>query len=135
MLISVNNIGKETILLGDTNVNYLKRTDNRDIKDIIAAQGYYQLIKDPTRVTSSSSSLIDVLLTNKPSTISNTDVIPLSISDHDCITCTRKLNNARTPHKETYSRNYKDYDANNFINDLRSQNWTLLYTCINVNNA
>jgi len=41
MLISVNNIGKETILLGDTNVNYLKRTDNRDIKDIIAAQGHH----------------------------------------------------------------------------------------------
>ena len=135
MLINVNNVEKETILLGDININYKKRTEHRDEKGIIAGQGFKQLIKDPTRITADSSSLIDVLVSNKPSTISKTAVIPLSLTDHDCITCVRKLNNTKTPQREIYSRNYKSYDPYSFINELRSYDWEPLYQCTNVNNA
>ena len=42
---------KEVILLGDMNVDYLKRNDNKDIKSIIAENGFTQVIKSPTRIT------------------------------------------------------------------------------------
>ena len=64
---------------------------------MIASHGFKQLIKDPKRVTSDLISLIDVLLSNKPSMISKALVVPLSISDLDCIACVRKVSNAKIP--------------------------------------
>ena len=43
-----------------------------------------QLIKEPTRVTITSSSLIDLILTNQPNNISNSGV-DLGMSDHSLI--------------------------------------------------
>ena len=103
MLTKVGNNDKETILLGDFDVNYMKNKYHREEKDMIASHGFKQRIKDPTRVTSDSNPLIDVLLSNKPSNISKTPVVPLSISDHDCIAHVRKLNNAKIPSREVTS--------------------------------
>ena len=135
MLTKVSKDDKETILLGDFNVNYIKKNDHREEKDLIASHGFKQLIKDPTRVTSDSTTLIDVLLSNRPLNISKTSVVPLSLSDHDCIACVRKVNNAKIPSREVTSRNYKDYDPHRFTLDLLSYDWQPLYTSTNVNDA
>ena len=89
MITKVSNNDKETILLWDFNVNYIKKNDHREEKGILASHGFKQLTKDPTRVKSDSTTLIDVLLSSRPSNISKTSVVPLSISDHSCITCVR----------------------------------------------
>ena len=44
MLLNVNDLEIETILLGDVNINYLKKTENREIKDMIELQRFMQLI-------------------------------------------------------------------------------------------
>ena len=49
-----------------------------------------QLIKEPTRVTNTSSSLVDLILTNQPNNISNSGVIDLGISDHSLIYAVKK---------------------------------------------
>ena len=41
----------ETKLLGDVNISYLKKTDHREIKDMIELQGFMQLIESSTRIT------------------------------------------------------------------------------------
>ena len=46
MITCVNDIEKETILLGDINVNYMKRSDNRDIKNFVAEQGFVNRVWD-----------------------------------------------------------------------------------------
>ena len=126
---------KETIVVGDFNVNYLKRADHREVKDIFNGHGLTQLIKDPTRVTSSSSTLIDLIFTNKPCNISKSTVLPLSLSDHDAILCVRKLKNSKTQQKEVSSRNYRNYDENAFGNHLRQSDWDYFYSCTDVNKA
>ena len=48
MLSDVNNLETETILLGDININHLKKTEHhREIKDLIVAQGFKQLFESP----------------------------------------------------------------------------------------
>ena len=47
MLSDVNNSETETILLGDININHLKKTEHREIKDLIVAQGFKQLFESP----------------------------------------------------------------------------------------
>ncbi len=63
MLITATKDNKEIILSGDMNCDYSKRSDNRNLKDIIKINGLKQMITEPTRVTESTSSLIDIVLT------------------------------------------------------------------------
>lgn len=55
MITAASQENKEIILLGDLNCDYSKRTDNSCLKDIIIIQ--------PTRITMTTSSLIDIVLT------------------------------------------------------------------------
>ena len=47
---------KEAILMGDFNVNYNSHSCNKEFKSIITANGFKQLINEPTRVTDTTSS-------------------------------------------------------------------------------
>ena len=50
-LVTVNNTNKEAILLGDINANYLDWNSCKDLKQLIKANGFKQLIRDPTRIS------------------------------------------------------------------------------------
>lgn len=55
---------KEVIVLGDFNVNYKKHNEYRELKSIFRSHGLTQLVKDDTRVTKDSATLIDLIFTN-----------------------------------------------------------------------
>ena len=93
MLLNISD--KETITLGDINVNFLKRENNQEFKSILQLNGFKQIIKDPTRIDGNTKSLIDIIATNNLITIRNTAVIPCGIADHDMIGCVRKVLNKR----------------------------------------
>ena len=76
---------KELIVIGDMNCNMIKSPKDSSTKKFIFLSALYnleQLIKEPTRVTSTSSSLIDLVFTNQPNNISNSGVIDLGMLDH-----------------------------------------------------
>ena len=50
--------------MGDVNVNFLKKDDNKECKDILMLFGFNQLIKSATRICDTSQSLIDIIATN-----------------------------------------------------------------------
>ena len=52
--------------------------------------GLFQLIKEPTRITDKTATLIDHILINTPDKITQSGVLRKAISDHDIIYCTRK---------------------------------------------
>ena len=71
--------------------------------------GLEQLIKSPTQVTCSTSSLIDHILTTFPERVSQQDV---GLSDHELIYCTRKfLRTKLGTHKQITFRLLKNYTA------------------------
>ena len=90
---------KESYILGDFNINmyqnniYIVRDDNTiyskfpssDIKtyhQFCTMHGLKQLIKSPTHVTCSTSTLIDQIVASFPSRVSQGGVIDVGISDH-----------------------------------------------------
>ena len=82
----------------------------------------YQLqqhIENPTRVTPTTSSLIDVIFTyvgdNKTL---ETGVIPLGISDHNLVYICRKISFPGELPKFVLTRQYKRYNVNAFNHDL-----------------
>ena len=135
MLTKVNDESKEMIITGDVNVNYLDNKCNKEFKNTLHLFGFKQLISKPTRITQTTSTLIDIIATNKPNLISNTEVIPTSIGDHEMIACTRKINNTKYEPKTITCRDYKNYDANALRNELNSVDWSAVCKISNVNLA
>ena len=126
---------KETILLGDLNADYLKKSDNKELKTIIHQNGFTQIIKNPTRITKDSKTLIDIIATNYPVNIVSSCVTATSLSDHDLVACVRKINNKKFPEKTTHCRNYRNYDPGLMEQDFASVNWIPVMTATNVNDA
>ena len=53
------------------------------------------MIAEPTGTTETSSSLIDLIITNRPEKITNKDISAKPIADHNMITCSKKIKNIR----------------------------------------
>ena len=65
-------------LLGDINVDLMTGATSVNatkLNDIFETYGLKQLIKDPTRTTPYSSTLIDLCVTNAPSKITNAGIL------------------------------------------------------------
>ena len=58
--------------------------------------GLKQLIQSPTRVTCSTSTLTDHILTSAPSRVSQKGLINVGVSHHQLIFCTRKISRIKT---------------------------------------
>ena len=134
MLAKASEKSQETILLGDLNVNFL-RQDNKDLKSILNICGYKQMIQKPTRIAEASETLIDVILTNKPSNVVKTEVIPTGIGDHDMVGCVRKINHLRFKPRQIICRYYRSYQPEAMNKDLEAVDWTHFYSCRHVNEA
>ena len=76
---------KDFYLLGDLNCNMLDGSNNHKsstLTNILDIYGLSQLISEPTRITPTSRTLIDLCITSSPEKISNSGVVHLAISDH-----------------------------------------------------
>ena len=83
--------------MGDFNVNYKTPNTDKDFKPIMEMYGFKQLINKPTQTTSMSTSITDLFFTNSSENIANSDVITISLSDHNMIDVIRKINNVKFP--------------------------------------
>ena len=92
-------------------------------KEFLSNFGLKQLIRYPTRITCSTPSLIDHILTNSSDKISQFGNIDTGISVHQLIFCTRKLvRNKLGVHKEINYRSLKNYAAELYEKALRDIN-------------
>ena len=87
--------------------------------------GLTQIIKSPTLITCSSTSLIDHILANFPERISQEGAINVGLSDHQLIYCTRKIGRIKTVgvHKKIKFRSRKNYAVDAYKNALRKINF------------
>ena len=73
MLSKVSLESKECIIMGDINIDYLKKkTDIEVIKSMFTLYGFKKLVKIATRITTETSTLIDVIMSNNMSNIMRT---------------------------------------------------------------
>ena len=121
----MSNEGKEMILMGDFNKNLLN--EHRDIEwdNFVTSLGFNQLVCDPTRVTDTSSTLIDHIYTNSEENIANVHACKISISDHYAIFGNRKQNNCikSNTHQTITYRSFKNFDESRFISDMHDIPW------------
>ena len=64
---------------------YLSASRTKHLVQIYNTYGLQQIIKEATRTTLDTQTLIDHIVTNKPDKVADSGVIPCGISDHDLI--------------------------------------------------
>ena len=134
----INSVDNEIYILGDFNINlflndsYVLEKNNilnsksipNDVKsyhEFCTFFGLKQLIKVPTRTTTSSSTIIDHILASYPERVTQCGVIDISLSDHQLIYCTRKISRIkRGSHKQIQFRSFKHYTVDLFEQDYQN---------------
>ena len=128
---------KETILLGDTNCDFLPKysregdTNPNDLPahslrllELYNLFGLHQLIESPTRETLTTTTLIDHIATTNKSNIVSSGIHKSCLSDHYLIFCVRKFRGScKKQHKNISTRQMKNFDQNEFINDVLGVDW------------
>ena len=95
-----------------------------------------EIIQEPTRITSTTSSLLDHILTNAGWKISQKGVIDAGLSDHQLIYCTRKiLRTKANMHNQIRIRSLKKYTPKLLIKELKRINFSNYNIFSNVNIA
>ena len=111
---------KELYILGDLNINLYRNHTGCKNNNLVSATasnnvksylqfctmfGLTQIMKSPTRIACSSTSLIDHILPSLPDRISQEGVMTVGLSDHQLIYCTRKISRVKTggAHKKSNS--------------------------------
>ena len=84
---------KEMIIMGDTNCDFSSKVADEycsslnytvHLAEIYDLLGLTQIIREPTRVTLNSSTLIDHIATNKPENVVASGVFSITLSNHYC---------------------------------------------------
>ena len=115
---------KEVILVGDFNCDWSLLANNeanaqtKILAETTNALQFEQLINEPTRVTATTKSIIDLAFTNKPEIIIGSGVIHLGISDHSLIYIQRKISVPRAEPKIVKTRQFKYYNVDNLKSDI-----------------
>ena len=82
-------------------------------------------IKDPTRITCSTSTLLHHILTNSSEKVFQKGLIDVGISDHQLIYCTRKIKRIKhNMHNQIQVRSLKRYSAEVLTNALKTVKFT-----------
>ena len=98
---------KPVFVFGDINNDLLK--PNTKLEQIVNENKLNQLIDRPTRITKDSSTLLDVLITNRTPMIKQFDVKPSPIADHEIVSASINLRKPKCqPAHKTY-RSLKNY--------------------------
>ena len=128
----IDNENKEMYILGDLNCDLLRpdkdyNIPTKKIKSLYELYQLSQLIDEATRVTMTTTSLIDHMVTNTPEKISDSGVIHTGISDHSLIFAIRKISVIKKQENIVEMRNMKNFNEEKFVAELLKQHWEQVY--------
>ena len=122
------NTNHNIIITGDINVDMLKLQRNSHLKRLMTKYQLTNLVNSPTRITNTSATLIDILLTNNTNIFNYTEVLAPLCSDHCPVLahlCFKILKNK--PFKRTiYLYDQANWDTIN--NELLKNNWDTVFS-------
>ena len=130
---------QESFLLGDFNTDISSKKNSplkKALTDFKNLFKFSQVITDFTRVTSNSSTTIDLIFVSDVERITQHGVIPNAISDHDMTFVTRKIHRSQNSKgKITKIRSMKGYSVNSFKEKLNNIDWFKVINAEDVDTA
>ena len=115
------------IITGDLNTDMQRKETSvyRSYSKCMSLHGLAQLISLPTRVSDSTQTTIDLMLTTDQTKIKNSGVMVCGLSDHYITFCTRKICRPKANgHTTIQTRSLKKYSSENFNTKLAERDWS-----------
>ena len=128
---------RELLLLGDfnmdmTNDESVGRRGDSNLTDFCDKFCLNNQIKEPTRVTENTKTLIDVMLASHPERYATCGTLDLGVSDHVLIYAVRKNKLPRPKPRKIEYRSMKRFSEKDFLADLNNVPWDSAYIFDNV---
>ena len=116
--------------LGDLNIDLLQQTSagTQRYLALLGDLSLHQLIVAPTRTTSTSSTLIDHVITSNAELTSDARVIDCSISDHDMIAVNIQTRRTRRTAQSIRVRSTRNVDSDTLCLELLLADWSAVYS-------
>ena len=132
----INTENKLCVIMGDMNIDLLKfgsHTKTSDYLDNIFSHGFLPVITKPTRITTTSATLIDYIYTNNLSTIAKSGIIITDVADHFGTFHVSNIKNKNKTSSTNKVRLFSDNNINKFkeILDQTDFHHILELTCPN----
>jgi hypothetical protein len=114
------------LLVGDFNLNWVDHNDSKvkQLKHIVSLSGMVQKVSDYTRVTQTTRTVIDLVITNDKSV--NVDVLSTPrITDHNIIEINNICAELRNDERDLVEiSSWKNYSKQKLIEELDKVNWS-----------
>ena len=130
LFMKLDSLNVKSVVTGDFNCDYNKVNDTSSLAANLESRAvlynYTQLIQVPTRVTKSSSTIIDLTFINFNDVQVTQGVAIVSVADHFMNYLIFPSKTKKPNHKFIYVRNYKKlYNNDDFVNELNNLPWQL----------
>ena len=122
---------KNIIILGDFNINLSPKSIDESYKSkkfirILKSYCMSNIIKDPTRITATSETLIDHIITSIPKKILESGCFDPGLSDHNIVYAVLSLNKSNSKPLIKTVRSFKNCNTEKLINDMKSVPWHVI---------
>ncbi|XP_024141862.1 transcription factor CP2-like protein 1 isoform X1 [Oryzias melastigma] len=138
ILLDTQNHHKTLLMGGDFNIDFLNPNNCRDTSyflDTLTARSLLPVITQPSRITSSSATLIDNIITNNVGAVVQSGLLYNDISDHLPVLTIFDLHPLKTKIQKQLNcyRQRTELTVNEFRKSLFQQDWSKVYvTDVNV---
>lgn len=116
------------IILGDFNVNLLGcQPSSEFLKELLDQHSCVQLVDKPTRVTESSESLLDLVITNIVDGRVSADVSDFCLSDHNAVLCSYNTSCKKPDTIYKPMRCFRSFNLEQFLEEASAIDWNCVY--------
>lgn len=124
------------ICCGDFNINLLEISNNSEsFLDILKSYNFRQLVYEPTRVTSTCSSLLDNIFINFEEKL-ECNITDLALSDHyGQLLCMNERSMEHSMNESVVRRIFSEAKLRDFCTEIEFGNWNDIMGCTEVNRA
>ena len=125
--------GLDLVITGDLNINMLNLQPQSHVHRLLSKYNLSNLINEPTRITPTTSTSIDIIFTNNRNIIENISVSPPICSDHCIIhfSFNFQIFKQHSYHKKIFNYDNADYDKMN--RSILNVDWDTHINTYNIN--
>ena len=112
----------EILCLGDININLFNI--NNPLSSCFDSFNFTQVINEPTRITSTTSTLLDPIFVSNKDLVAEAGTVNADvISDHRLVLCKLNLKIKKFKQKTVTYRDFSNFDHQDFLRDLQILPW------------
>lgn len=130
LLRNVNSFNITYFIAGDFNIDFMKEnSEKRCLVSLLESFGAKLLINDYTRITSSSKSCIDNIITNNTININYCNILFTGFSDHTAqvIEVADGFDTIKNKNTKYFGRKFDSDNMQAFFNSLNSESWVSVF--------